>query len=253
MRDSARLAYAQARIQGRHGRRPDAGFWRGVDATRDFEHVIELIRGSPYRAAALSLSSQTGVHELERRLREEWVEACEEVAAWYPPSWRPAMLWMCWLPWLPPLTWLAAGKEPQPWMRDDPRLAQLLGERGPAAAIAGTEFAPLATGFEPAGSVRTAWRHHWRTLWQSLPTRDARGLERLDAAFAFRLLPPRDRPPVDFETVIEDTVVAIERLFRRHAGTPVAGLAWLALAALDRLHLRAALAAANVFGERAAA
>jgi hypothetical protein len=160
---------------------------------------------------------------------------------------------MRWLPFLPALTWLAAGKAPLAWMRDDPYLAPLLDAPGPAAAIAGTELAPLASGFEPAGSVRTAWRHHWRTLWQPLPPRHARGLERLDAAFAFRLLPPRDRPPVDFESVIEETSAAVERLFRRHAGTAVAGLAWLALGALDRLHLRAALSAARVFGDGAAA
>lgn len=252
MRDAAHLAYAQARVQARHGRGPDAAFWRSVDATRDFEHVIELVRASPYRAAALSLSARTGVHELERQLREEWCRACEEVARWYPPGWRPAFLWMRWLAWLPALTWLAAGKAPLPWMQDDPRLVPLVGERGAAAAIADTVFAPLATGFEPSGSVRTAWRHHWRALWQPLPPRHARGLERLDAVFAFRLLPPRDRPPADFETVIEDTGAAVERLFRRHAGTPVAGLAWLALGALDRLHLRAALSAASVLGWRAA-
>jgi hypothetical protein len=253
VRDSARLAYAQARIQGRHGRKPDAGFWRGVDATRDFEHVIDLIRGSAYRAAALSLSAQTGIHELEQRLRREWAGACAEAAGWYPSAWQPAFLWMRWLPWLPALAWLAAGKPPHPWMHDDPLLAPLLGEDGAAAALARTELAPLAAGFEAGGSVRTAWRQHWRSLWRPLPPRHARGLERLDRAFALRLLPPGGRPAADFETVLEETGAAVERLFRRHAGTPVAGLAWLALGALDRLHLRAALSAANVLGGRQAA
>lgn len=252
MRDSARLAYAQARIQARYGRSPDAGFWRSVDAARDFEHTVELVRGSPYRTAVLALSAETGVHELERRLRQEWASSCEEVASWYPPRWRPAFLWLRWLPWLPALTWLAAGHPPQPWMHRDPVIAGLLGEGGPPAALAAGELAPLAAGFAPGGRVRTAWRRHWRSLWQPLPPRHAVGLERLDAAVELRLLPPSERPPLDFETVLEETGRAVARIFRRHAGTPVAGLAWLLLGALDRLHLRAALVTAQVLGRRSA-
>jgi hypothetical protein len=253
MDSSARLAYAQTRIQGRHGIRPAPAFWRGVDASRDLEHVIELIRASPYRKAVLSLSAQTDIHTLERLLRAEWREACVEIADWYPPDWQPAFLWMRWLPMLPALTWLAAGRPPLPWMHDDPLLAPLLVADEPGPALAGGELSPLAAGFEPGGSVRAAWRAHWRSLWQPLPARHARGLGQLDEAIALRLLPASERRATDFETVIEDTSSAVERLFRRHAGTPVAGLAWVMLGALDRLHLRAALSAVRVFGRRVAA
>ncbi len=252
MRDQPRLAYAQARIQARHGRRPDPGFWRAVDATRDFEHVVELIRSSVFSHVALGLSPQTGVHELERRLREEWRAASAEAAAWYPRAWRPAFLWMGWLPWLPALTWLAAGKAPPPWMREDPVLVPLLDEAGPAAALPRTALAPLAGGFAAGGSVRAEWRRQWRRRWRPLAPAHARGLERLDAALVLPLMPANDAP-ADFEAVLDEAGGRILRLFRRHAGTPVAGLAWLALGALDRLHLRAALSASRLFGSRAVA
>ena len=250
MHDPARLAYAQARVQGRHSTSPGAAFWRGVDASRDFEHVLELIRGSPYRKAVLSVSAQTDVHALERLLRDEWCGACDEIAGWYPPDWRAAFLWMRWVPWLPSLTWLAPGREPPAWMADQPLLGALVAAEDRAAALDAGPLAPLA-GASGTGGIAAAWREHWRGLWRPLPAREARGLERLDAALALRLLQVSDRRPIDFETVLEDTGNAVLRLFRRHAGTPVAGLAYLALGALERLHLRAALSAARLFGRRA--
>jgi hypothetical protein len=45
----------------------------------------------------------------------------------------------------------------------------------------------------------------------------------------------------------------VTRVFRRTAGTPVAGLALLTLLLLDHLRLRAALAVARSFGQAVAA
>ena len=51
----------------------------------------------------------------------------------------------------------------------------------------------------------------------------------------------------------EVTEAIVRRLFRRHAGTPVAGLCLLVLLWLDHLRLRAALAVARSFGMARAA
>lgn len=252
MRDSSRIAYAQARIQARFGQRPGEAFWRELEAGRDLPHLVEIVRGSGLGAVTESLAPSLDGHALEHRLRLRWRDACLEIAGWYPEAWRPAMTWLAWLPWLGPLTWLSHRPEALPWMKDDPLLGELAqaepGER-PTLLAAGP-MAPLQGGWNESGNLGEAWYRQWRRSWPTTDESTRRGLDRLATAVV-GLGAGRSGPPLD--ALVDATEKAATRVFRRHAGTVVAGLAMLVLLALDHLRLRAALAVARSFGQVRAA
>jgi hypothetical protein len=251
MRDSSQVAYAQARIQARFGDRPTEAFWRELEAGRDFPHLIEVARGSSVGDAVESLAPSLAAHALEARLRVRWRGVCTELAHWYPPAWQPAMLWLGWLPWLPPLAWLQRTGGAPAWLAEDPVLGDLVAAEAPARAdlLADGPLAPLADAWRNGADLVEAWRLHWRSTWPAGPARERGGLERLDtllAGFTPGAAAPAG-PAID--ALVDAAQVAVTRVFRRLAGTPVAGIALLVLLALDHLRLRAALAVARSFGQ----
>jgi hypothetical protein len=252
VRDAARNAYAQARVQARFSLRPREAFWRELEAGRDLPHLVDFVRGSGLGDAAGTLSAALDGHALEARLRGHWAATCAEIARWYPEAWRPAMDWLAWLPWLAPLAWLAHHDDAATWMPEDPALRTLAtaqpAER--AELLAETPFGPLRQAWQDDGDLAAGWHAHWRSTWPATGAVARRGLERLDAAVT-ALLPGGDGPALD--PLVDLTGQAVTRVFRRHAGTPVAGLALLVLLALDHLRLRAALALARAFGQARAA
>ena len=252
MRDSSRIAYAQARVQARFGQRPGEAFWRELEAGRDLPHLVEIVRGSRLGAATESLAPSLDGHALERRLRLRWRDACWEIASWYPETWRPAMAWLAWLPWLAPLAWLAHRPAALPWMKDDPLLGGLAGaEPGERPSLLGAgPWSPLQGEWNENGDLGEAWYRQWRRSWPTTDDSTRRGLERLANAVV-GLGAGRSGPSLD--VLVDVTEQAVTRVFRRHAGTPVAGLAMVVLLALDHLRLRAALAVARSFGQARAA
>lgn len=245
MRDSARIAYAQARAQARFGGRPDEALWRELEAGRDLPHLVELLRGSTFRSAVETLPPTIDPHALESRLRAHWSAACGEVARWYPEDWRPALDWLATLPWAAPLSWSEHRPEEEGWSGEDP----LLGNTAAAAALSALSdgpLRPLAAAVRGKRSIADAWHAHWRGTWPSTDRREVLGLEKLAAAIAGFLPGGIDTEP--FDALVERTEVAAIRVFRRLAGTAVAGLALLVLLCLDHLRLRAALAVARSFG-----
>lgn len=252
MRDASRIAYAQARVQARFGSRPDESLWRELEAGRELPHLIEMVRASGLRAAVESLGASMDGHALESRLRSRWATACTEIAGWYPPTWKPSMTWLGWLPWVAPLTWLVHRDDVPGWMQDDPLLAKLAAA-GPderAEQLAESPFAPLTEAWQRGGNLAQAWHAEWRSSWPDTDTASRRGLLRLDDALAAFLPGPSGQA---FDPLVDATDVAVTRIFRRQAGTPVAGLALLVLLGLDHMRLRAALAVARSFGQVRAA
>jgi hypothetical protein len=245
MRDAARIAYAQARAQARFGDRPEESLWRELEAGRDLQHLVEMVRGSLWRGAVESLPASVEPHQLESRLRAHWEAVCAEVARWYPAAWAPSMQWLATLPWVAPLAWGERRPEDPSWAEEDP----LLGKTAAAAALsalADGPLHPLAAGVRKGAPMAEAWHAHWRDTWPSRHPRELRALEALDEALAGWLPGGEDTEP--FDALVERTEQSVTRLFRRQAGTALAGLALLILLALDHLRLRAALAVARSFG-----
>lgn len=248
MRDASRIAYAQARVQARFSQRPHEAFWRELEAGRDLPHLVEFIRGSGLRDTSGVVGASLDAHAMEARLRNRWLASCEEVAAWYPAAWSPSMRWLGWLPWIAPLGWLAHTRDAAPWMDDDAvlrGLARAAAEESPAS-LPGGALGPLEAAFSSAGDLAAAWHAHWRDTWPETGRGTRRGLDRLAGAVEGLLPGTTDLRLDPLVDAIEDTTT---RLFRRHAGTPVAGLALIVLAALDYLRLRGALAVARSFGQ----
>lgn len=245
MRDAARIAYAQARVQARFGGRPGDALWRELEAGRDLPHLIELLRGGPLRRAVDSLPAAIEPHALESRLRAHWSAACEEVARWYPDAWRPAMRWLGTLPWVAPLAWARHRPDEPDRDDEDPQFGKTAAAAA-LAALADGPLHPLAARLQHGTPPAEAWHTHWRSTWPTHEPGARRALENLADALGGFL--PGGEDSETFDGLVGRAELAATRIFRRQAGTAVAGLALLALLALDHLRLRAALAVARSFG-----
>lgn len=239
-----RFAYSQARLQSRLGARPTDGDWQHFTATRDLGALLQLLRGTSLARWVDRLPSRPGVHQVERRLREEWMAAVDEVAGWQPPYWRAGTAWLRWLPYLPPLQKLARGGRPSAWMRGDPVLGPIVARepRERVAAFAAGPLQPLATGFADPPDVAGAWLRHWRSLWPGAEAhrRPLTRLVRTVVAHLGRLV----EAPADVRST--ETLRSLERrlglLLRRNPLSPATSAAYLGLLALDVRRLQGALA-----------
>jgi hypothetical protein len=238
------FAYARARLQSRYGARPGAADWSHVAATADLGALLQVLRNSPLARWVGRLGPRPGVHEIERRLREEWMHGVDEVAGWQPEAWRSGMLWLRWIAYLPSLQKLARGGRALAWMRDDPVLGPIVARepRDRAAALRRSPLAPLAAGFPPPHDVAGTWVRHWRQLWPEHHAGRA-PLEALLRATTQQRLVLAQLPD---GALSNDALRGLERRFqlsfRRNPLSPAAAVAYVGLLALDLRRLRGALA-----------
>ena len=243
-RVDTRYAYSQARLQARYGARPSAADWSLVAATADLGALLQVLRGSPVGRWTGRLGDRPGVHEIERRLREEWLRDVDEVAGWQPGPWRAGVHWLRWIVYLPALQKLARGGRPPNWTRVDPVLAPIVARdpRDRGNALQRTALAPLAPGFVAPADTTGAWIRRWRQLWPA-PQGARRPLEQLlgEAAGTWARLAAL---PADGRT--DEALKLLERrlalAFRRNPLSPAAAAAYLGLLALDLRRIRGALA-----------
>jgi hypothetical protein len=247
------FAYAQPRLQARYGSRPSAADWSHVAATAELGALLQVLRGSPVGRWTGRLGNRPGVHEIERRLREEWLRDVDEIAGWQPGPWRDGVRWVRWIVYLPALQKLARGGRPPAWTREDAVLGPIVARdpRERAAALRGTALAPLAAGFNPPADTTGAWTRHWRKLW---PAR-GRARAQLDSLLGeiVRLRTQLSALPATARA--DEALTAFERRlqlsFRRNPLSPVAAVAYLGLLALDLRRIRGALATRALREDRA--
>lgn len=248
------FAYAQARLQARYGMRPGEADWSHFAATADLGALLQLLRASPLARWVDRLAPRPDVHEIERRLRDEWAHDVDDVAAWQPDPWRDGIRWLRWIVYLPALQKLARGGRAPAWMRDDPVLGPIVARepRERAAALGSTALAPLAAGFSPPHDVAGAWRDHWRALW---PARHA-GRVPLDALLRTLAAQRQKLEDLPDNATSGSTFAALERrlqsMFRRFPLGPAASVAYLGLLALDLRRMRGALAVRALRGRTSA-
>ena len=238
------FAYSQARLQARYGARPRVADWSQIAATADLGALLQVLRASPLAGWTGLLGARPGVHDIERRAREEWLRRVDEIASWQPEAWRKAILWLRWIAYLPALQKLARGGRAQAWMRDDAVLGPIVARepRDRATALRRTALAPLARGFQPPHEMAATWTRHWRQLWPS------RGLGRAPIEALIRMTSHERRLLAQLPDSARstDTLRDLERrfqlAFRRHPLSPAAAVAYLGLLALDLRRVRGALA-----------
>jgi hypothetical protein len=239
-----KLAYVQTRIQARCGERLDDADWRSLEAVRSAAQFLDLARNTSLAPWADRLSAEMALHTIERRLRAAWRETVEEIATWLPERWQKPIRSLAILPELPVRDHSARGYGSPSWLEGDDTF-------GGAALSSGEESG------DAASSVGAEWLAGWREFRPSLSAGEAGALDKLiGTLFANFNTAYRDTPTSRYRpsrTVIEAVCF---RVFRRHAGSPVAALAYLLLVMLDFERFRGGLLKRVLFGpsaERSAA
>lgn len=231
-------AFAQARLQARHGARPDEHAWRALEASRTAAHYVALARKGPLARWVDGIADDAEVHRVEHALRTRWRRYVDEVARWQAPAWREATGWFGALFELP----LAAGL-----LRGDaralaawPDLSADADVAAKTAALRSAGLGPLAAASTEGGSqaVAAAWLAEWN---RRLPAGAA-----ADPALGrpAELLLPRLGGDGEGRAAGGELLrQALVKLFRRHAFSPAAVYAHLALVALDVERLRGGVTA----------
>ena len=241
------LELAHARMLARWGERPGDVLWGRIEATRELRGVLDLAHGCSLARWLAGLDAGAGVHRTERRLRQRWQAAVDELAQWMPEDWQPAVRRCAVLPLLPLLQHLARGGALPAWAGDDPSLRWLLepprSDAQHGAPHAGPDALPAAlvesVRRDPAAAL-PAWQAWWL---DAMPP----GRARQDVAET--LLPLVREHLARFAAADADEGWALraqlgrqlQALMRRHAMQPLAAFAWLGLRALELERLRGEL------------
>lgn len=212
------FAYVQARLQARHGALPAAADWQALEASHTPGQYLALARAGPLARWVDGLDDTADLHRTEQRLRAHWQRYVDEVAAWQPAAWQEAARWFARLPELP----LASRETDVP-------------AQPPA----------------PATPPAAAWLARWLQLMPRAAAASTRMLQlRRIAAW---LLPALAADRRGRAALPEPAQRALLQLFRRHAASPVAVFAHLALVALVVERLRGGIVTRVLFaGPRAA-
>ncbi len=232
------FAYSQARLQARLGQRATPDLERARTA-RDLASYLQQVRATPFARRVARLAPDMDVHEIERRMRQEWCATVEEVAYWQPAAWQAAVRWLRWLPYLPALQKLARGGRTPAWTREDAVLARVVAcdfsDR--ASCVGQSALRPLQDAVAEHGDVTAAWLEEWRRLWPSRAPGLEQVLRRVGAAAGQAALAPASS---DRSETLRELALGLVRTLRRHPLSPTAAVAWLGLEALDQLELRGA-------------
>jgi hypothetical protein len=245
---TATFAYVQVRMQARHGARPNATVWRYLQGTSDFANYLQLARQTPLQQWVTTLDPSQDSDDIEAELRRLFRRHVDEVAAWTPPAWRPAVIWVRRLPDLPALQFLL-GDEPVPaWLQHDAELRALgcLPADSRAELLEQSDCTVFLDAYRAGTSFPDAWISHWRTLWPRAARYD-RGLEKLCQAL-YRYLQVMQADSCDsVQTRCETLHVQLVSAFRRYSFQPAALFSYLALTALELARLRGDLLVRQLF------
>ncbi len=244
----AEFAYAQARIEARHGERLQDADWKTLESAQSLSRYLELARSTSLKRFLAQIGPDLSAHAVERVLRREAGNYAGEVAAWAPRRWRPAIAWIAVLPLLPLAERSDEGASLPLWASEDAALGAL--------AAAGTEAAdPVVRGLArlrgdgaaPA-EIGRRWLRRWRALW---PQGDSAGADlgrlvsetgRAHAAAGGRQEATRG------PAFRGDLGRTLTRFFRSHVASPVALVCHVGLVLIDLERLRGGLVRRNLFG-----
>jgi hypothetical protein len=181
---------------------------------------------------------------VEALLLNRWRMLVDEVRAWMPAQWHPAIAWAGVLGDLPVAQYLARGGVPLPWMRDDPAYRELTRGGGPPAS---GPLVPLAPAWTSSGGFFRTWADEWR---RRVPRRH--GTEAGAIADYARLLVAgraarNDPSGIDGVPARRSLAARLTVLYRRATLDPAAAFIFLALSALDMERLRGELLRRAIF------
>jgi len=222
MLERASFAYAQARMQAHHGRRPTKATWRYLNSSKSLGHYLDSARQTGLKRWVVHFSGTTDTHVIEATLRREWRAYVAMLCAWIPREWRPAAHWVGELVDLPLATHVARGQGFPAWGERDVAVSphHQLGWAGPQPPLSvwGDHFKALLPSSSDGPTFKNLFEMLRRDYGADQPANTLDGIE-----LRYQL------------------IARMERMFRRHAQQPVAVFSFFAMVAMDVEHLRAHL------------
>lgn len=221
MRSRAEFAFAQTRLQARHGERLTDADWRALESAQSPDRYLEQARATSLRRFVARIGAGMDSHAIERALRAEARAYVDEVAAWAPVRWRPAVAWLRHAPDAPLIDGLRRGASLQSWMRADAALAPVVGDDG-------------------VSRTTTDRMDEWRRLWPK------------DAAHCATLARLAETVSIELARAAQENArPELARLFiraiRAHPATPAALVAHIGLTFLDLERLRGGMTRRALF------
>lgn len=242
MSHGASFAYAQARLQARHGRRPTEPLWRRLASTGDLANFLQQAQRTTLRPWVLGMQATQTSHALELSLRQRFRNYIDEVACWLPGNWGAVVRPVKQLPDLPALQYLLRGETAPEWLLEDavlrPFASENMAKRLEAMHGAGCGY--LATAWQRGDPLYQAWLEHWQDQWQR-SRRFAAGLACLGRLLRSFLQESRAGQAAASGLPRRRLVSGLNQAFRRHSFEPAAACAHLGLVALDLEVLRGEL------------
>jgi hypothetical protein len=248
----ARFAYAQARLQARHGMRPGEALWLHLAGAGSLAAYLQSARDTPLLPWVEDIEGARSSHAIELALRRRFRGYVDEVAGWLPERSRAVVHWIRRMPDLPALQYLLSGEPVQAWMLEDAGLRPFATQQ-PAArreALEHSEGAWLARAWQHGEPLYLAWLEYWRQLWPA-PRRFRAGLDYLARLLLGYLAQAGGEPAATGETPRRMLASGLGYAFRRYSFEPAAACAHLGLVALDLERLRGELLQRVLFAETA--
>lgn len=249
MSSRTQFAYAQARLQARHGRRPGENDWRRLASAGDLGNYLQAAHHTHLQSWIQGLQASRSSHTIELQLRQQFRDYVDDVARWLPPPWRASIRWIRHLPDLPALQHLQHNNAPA-WMHDDPVLQELAG--APAdkrlEILLNTDYAALAGAWQAGTGLPDAWLRQWRKLWPQAQ-RANEGLAYLGELFRRYLSQLQAATASPGTAPRAQLTSGLKFAFRRYSFQPGASAAHLGLIALDLEQLRGELVQRALFDE----
>ena len=250
MNKVSRFAYAQARLQARHGQRPDDLLWRRLHSTGDLANYLQMARQTVLRPWVMGIDSGGSSDDIEFSLRRQLRLYIEEVAHWLPADWRAAFQALQTLLELPALQHLLSGEGVPAWMLEDPLLRGFAGGNVELRmqAIQASEAGYLVQAWQRGEPLYHVWYDAWRHRWPG-PARLNAAMEHLGRLMLQHI---RSVSTNGGAATAEQRQALLSKLiaaFRKYSFQPAAAFCHLALVALDLEKLRGDLLRRKLFSE----
>ncbi len=235
----ARFAYAQARLQARHGQRANQQLWQRLRSSGHIADYLQLARQTVLRSWVQGLHPSQSSHEIELSLRSQFRQYIGDVASWLPGRWRSVAWQLGRLPDLPALQHLLSGAAAPAWMQDDPALRAFVSESIQLRldALQRSDCDYLVRGWQAGEVLHDAWYDNWRKHWPG-PARLNAGMEDLARMFRRQLQARVEQPDVPSARLRAALEARLNVAFRKYSFQPAAACAHLGLIALDLERLR---------------
>ncbi len=252
MKPGAQFAYAQARLQARHGMRPTEQLWQRMASTGDLANFLQQAQRTPLRPWVLGMQSTQTSHSLELSLRQHFREYIDEVTTWLPDNCRAVVRPLKRLLDLPVLQFLLRGEATPPWVFEDAELrpfaAQMVASRRKALYDADCGYLVIAS--QQGVSLSLAWLEYWQRQWPASRHFTA-GLVYLSRLLRRYLQASSPGHVTRSGLSRQQLVSGLNHTFRRYSFEPAAACAHLGLIALDLEKLRGELLQRALFAESA--